>query len=156
MILSLIQKLYNCLNKILLSYSIYQQSKESVIEQEYVVYMHVNVPENKKIIHYSLGKDKKRWGQYPELSATSTCSTPRERRRRERTTFGSGYMPTLGPSTCPSKIFSSLDGTTICIRSLSSFLSSSHPQILQWAVLLFGPRYEFDRVRVTLKVSDAR
>lgn len=69
-------------------------------------------------------KGKKDWGQYPELSVTSTRCTPREKRRRERITFGSECMPTLGPSTCPSKIFSLLDGATICIRSSSFFLSA--------------------------------
>lgn len=63
------------------------------------------------------------------------------------------------PSTRPNKIFSSLDGTTIRIRSPSSFLSpfsvSGLLRILQWAVLPFDSWYKFDQICATLRVSNS-
>lgn len=79
-------------------------------------------------------------------SAMSTCCTPRERRRGERTIFESEYMPTLGPNTCPSKIFSLLDDATICICSFSLYSARPEESAMDSSTLRFSG-YEFNRER---------
>lgn len=111
----------------------------------------------KKIIRNSPEKDRK--GQYPDSRAVcyiSLLHASRETSQRERTTFGSRYMPALGPSTCPSKIFSSLDSTTRYVYVLSHLFSLPIPGFSNGQFLSSVLGTNSVRVRATLRVSDAR